>query len=140
MISHNLEERMRDLNPDMSLEEKLEAIYRISIKDKDHLKRFLRGGQRDFLVFNTADLVDSLRWPEGIDALMSLVSCYRNHRATLQTGRSETQVDPTLGKQIQVPITKGEPLEIEELDRAIRLLIRQASERDPKWNLENQPL
>ena len=48
--------------------------------------------------------------------------------------------DPIFGRQVEVPIMKTDVLEIEEMDCAIRHLIRQASEKDPTWKLENPPL
>jgi hypothetical protein len=128
-----------DLHSDMTPEERIEAIANVSMKDKQHLKRWLQASGRTWMVFNSLELVDSLRWPDGIDILMQLIARYRDHRASLETGRYETQRHPTTGEEIQVPISKGEVLEPEELDRAIRALVTQMKERDPTWTLEKTP-
>ncbi|OGO08158.1 MAG: hypothetical protein A2Y61_00300 [Chloroflexi bacterium RBG_13_60_13] len=122
---------------DMSAQERIEAITRVSMKDKSHLKRWLEASGRAWLVFNAIDLVDALSWPDGVDVLMQVVACYKDHRAGIETGRFEEQVDPTLGKMVRVPIYKGEPLEVEELTRAIRALVGQIKEKDPTWTLES---
>jgi len=129
-----------DLNPDMTPEERIEAVARVSMKDKDHLKRWLQATNRDWLVFNAIDLVDALRWPEGVDVLMQVIACYRDHRMAQETGRTEVVMDPGSGHYAEVPVFKGEALEIEEVDRAIRWLISKALELDPRWTLDQKPM
>lgn len=129
-----------DLNPGMTAEERIEAVLRVSMKDKDHLKRWLRGSGRQWLVFNALDLVDALRWPDGIDVLMQIVASYRDHRSAIETGRFEQQKHPQTGELVEVPVCKGEDLEIEEIDRAIRWLVAKALEKDPRWTLNNEPM
>lgn len=129
-----------DLNPEMTSEERIEAIARVSMKDKEHLKRWLQATNRDWLVFNTIDLVDALRWPEGVDVLMQVIACYRDHRMAQETGRFETQVDPVTRQEVDVPVFKGEALEIEEWDRLIRWAIGKALELDPRWTLDQKPM
>ncbi|MCK4858399.1 MAG: hypothetical protein KAT58_10550, partial [candidate division Zixibacteria bacterium] len=103
------------LNPDMSPEERSMALLRVAIKDKDHLKRWLSESGRRWMVFDALDLVDSLTWPEGVLALMEIIAAYREYRMGIESGNFELQVDPTLGKEIKVPIMKDELLEIAEL-------------------------
>lgn len=129
-----------DLHPDLSPQARIEALARVSLKDPGHLKRWLAASGRMWLVFNSVDLVDALKWPDGVDALMQIIACYRDHRASIETGRHEQQVDPTLGREVQVPIFKGEGLEAVELDRAIRALIEQLRGKDPTWPLEKPVL
>lgn len=129
-----------ELEPNLTLEEITQRYLNVSIKDKEHLKRWLEKSGRRWLLFDSLGLVDSLPFPEGIDDLMRVVACYRDYRQAQPSGRVEIQKDPTLGKEIEVSINKSELLEVEELDRAIRALIRQASERFPTWKLENPPL
>lgn len=125
-----------DLHSDMTAKERLEALARVSIKDKEHLKRWLQQSGRTWLVFNALDLVDALPWPDGVDLLMQIVARYREHRASLETGRHEEQVKPMTGEKVQVPIFKGEALEPEELDLAVRALIGQLRGKEPTWTLE----
>lgn len=126
-----------DLHPDMTPEERLEALARVSIKDKDHLKRWLQASGRTWLTFNALDLVDALPWPDGVDLLMQIVARYREHRSSLETGRHETQIVAATGTKVQVPIFKGEGLEVEEMIQAVQALIGQIREKDPKWQPEN---
>jgi len=48
--------------------------------------------------------------------------------------------NPVTKEQVKVPQMKEETLEVEELDRVIRYLIGQVTEKDPTWKLENPPL
>lgn len=120
--------------------EALARQYRVSLKDPGHLKRWLLESNRRWIVFDAVDLVDSLPFPEGVDDFVRVVACYLNHRATKPSGRVEIQKDPVLGEEVEVQIMKTDVLEVEELDRCIRYLISLASEKDPKWKLENNPL
>src|SRR4030042_3593069 len=99
------------------------------MKDKSHLKRWLEASGRAWLVFNAIDLVDALSWPDGVDVLMQVVACYKDHRAGIETGRFEEQVDPTLGKMVRVPIYKGGPLEAEGRTRPSRAPVGQMRDR-----------
>lgn len=125
---------------DLTAAERRERLLRVSIQSADQLKAWLEKSGRRWLIFDALGLVDSLPFPEGVDTLIQIIACYRDHRSVQPSGRTETITDPTLGKKIQAPIFKGELLEIEELDRAIRYLIRQASDKDPNWSLNNAPL
>ncbi len=124
----------------LSTDELSKRIFNVSIKSKKHLRDWLEQSGRRWLLFDGLDLIDSLRFPEGVDDLMRVVAAYRDHRCSKFSGRTERQVEPTLGKTVEVPINKTELLEVEEMDRAIRFLIRQCSERFPSWRLENPPL
>lgn len=129
-----------DLHSDMTAEERIEAIARVAMKDKNHLKRWLRATGRNWLVFNAPELVDALKWPDGVDVLMQIIACYRDHRAAIDTGRREKQMNPTTGTEVEVAIFKGEVLEADELDHAIRDLVRQIKEKVPAWKLEDPPM
>ena len=118
-----------------------DAQKNVAIKSPEHLKQWLSETGRRFLVFNALDLVDALPWPGGHEALVQIIMAYRDHRYAVPTGVSVTAPHAFHpGETINVPITKTEFLEIEEMDRAIRDLIGQASAKDPKWSLENSPL
>lgn len=131
---------IKRLDPTMSPEERSMALLRVAIKDKDHLKRWLQESGRRWMVFDALDLVDSLTWPEGVLALMEIIAAYREYRMTIESGNFETQVDPTLGQEVNVPIMKTDMLDVAELDRAIRALIGQATARDSTWSLDNAPM
>ena len=122
-----------DLYPEMNPEERIEALARVAIRDKAHLKRWLQASGRQWLVFNALDLVDALPWPDGIDLFMQVVARYRNHRASIDTGRTKMEQNPTTGEDVEVSIFKGETLEVEELDLVIRYLVDQIHEKDSLW-------
>lgn len=116
-----------------------EAI-RTAMKDPKHMRQWLEASGRRWLVFDALDLVEALPWPAGVEALIEIINCYRDHRRTQPSGRTQ-MVDPDWkGPPVEVPLMKGDMLEIEELDRCIRYLIGLASERDPQWSLEKAPL
>lgn len=131
---------MVELEPGLSFKEQSERLLRVSISDADQLKKWLEASGRRWLIFDALDLVDALPFPDGVDTLIQVIACYRDYRGTKQTGREETFKDPTLGKQISVPTYKGEMLEIEELDRVIRYLIRRITDKNPRWTLADEPL
>jgi hypothetical protein len=105
----------------MSQVERSEAQMRVALQTPGKLKEWLAQSGRTWLVFNGALLVDSCVWPEGAEAVQLICANYRDHRAGLKEPMPET-------------------LTIEELDRAIRYLVSQASALDPSWKLESDPL
>ncbi len=128
---------MVEVTDEMSLEEQSQRLFRISIKNAGQLKAWLEKTGRTWLVFNAMELVDSLPFPDGLDTLIQIIACYRDHRRTLPSGRTEKQTDEMLGEEIDVPVMKDELLEVAELDRAIRYLVGQITERDETWSLDN---
>lgn len=123
----------------MTAQQRSEALMRVAMQSPDHLRQWLEASGRRWLVFDASALVESLPWPGGVEALTQIVACYRDHRAVQPSGRTEPLQDPMTGETINVPVMKGENLEVEELDRVIRYLIGQVTERDPSWKLENPP-
>jgi len=119
----------------LSDQEKFERLERVAIASPEHLKRWLHDTDRRWLVFDALELVDSLPFPSGVDSLIQLIACYRDHRRVIPTGRTELQDNPETGVAIEVPVTKGEALEVDELDLAIRYLVAQIQKRDPAWRL-----
>lgn len=115
-----------------------------AMKDPEHLKKWLQESKRRWMTFNTKDLIAALPWPTGAQALAEIISVYRDHRRTIDTGRVEVRKvrDEVTGQEVEVdvPIFKDEILEIEELDRAIRHMIGLASAMDSGWKLTNAPL
>lgn len=127
----------------MSDIERSEAQMRTWMQGPDKLKEWLAASGRAWLVFNATHLVDSMDsviWEERIRDFQNLVAGYRDHRAGIKH-HQVPHPDPKAaaeGKMMDVGFP--ETLTIEELDRAIRFLITQASELDPNWKLENNPL
>ena len=119
--------------------EQSEAQMNVAVKSPEHLQAWLEATGRDWLVFNTKDLVDALPWPDGVDVLINFCRAYRDHRATKPTGDEELVPTPE-GDVVPVPVFHGERLTVIELDRAIRYLVGQASQLDPSWSLEGSPL
>lgn len=121
----------------LSEQEKLARLGRVAISSPEHLKRWLRDTDRRWLIFDALELVDSLPFPSGVDSLIQLIACYRDHRRAIPTGRTELQENPATGASIEVPVTKGEALEVDELDQVIRYLAALIRKRDPAWRLES---
>ena len=124
----------------ITLEEQAQRLLNVSIKDPAHLKRWLQETGRTWLVLDSLELVDALPFPDGLDTLIQIIACYRDHRNAIPNGKVEKQLDPIKGKEVDVPLMKTENLEVFELDRAIRFLISQITELEPSWNLQNPPM
>ena len=128
------------MTEEITLEEQFQRLFRVSIKDPEHLKRWLDESGRRWLVFDAIDMVDALPFPDGLNSLIQIIACYRDHRSIKPSGRVEKQADPTLGNEVDVPIMKTDVLEPDEIDRAIRFLVGQITELVPDWDLNNTPL
>lgn len=89
-----------------------EERLRVAQTDPEALKRWLVLTGRKYLVLNSADLVDALRWPDGHQVLQQLIEAYRNHRRTIESGKVERQ--ETMGVVADVKLMKSEVLELEE--------------------------
>lgn len=120
----------------MSPAERAAARDRVAMESPDHLRRWLRETGREWLALNSMDLVRSLPWPHGVESLVQILACYREYRATQPTDRTERQVEPSLGTEIEVPVMRGEALEADELDQAIHYLVRRIRKLRPSWVLE----
>ena len=88
----------------------------VAMASPDHLKEWLIKSKRRYLVIDAIELVDSLPWPEGVEALMQIINVYRQHRAGIPTGNTEVIDGAT------VAIMKGEGLEPSEIMEAIDFL------------------
>ena len=120
-------------NRNLTPEERMQAALRVSLSSPEKLIQWLEASGRTWIVFNARQLVDALPWPDGVSAFMQCVAAYRDHRSTIPTGETET----VSGQE--VPKFHTEALTVDELDRAIRFLISQASAQDPTWSLERPP-
>lgn len=108
------------------------------MKSPQHLKKWLAESGREWIVINSSDWVDALPFPDFHNLFMQMCARYGAYRATLESGR--TKLVETEKGEVEFPVMKAQTLEIEELDSAIRYLIRQASELDSNWSLENPAL
>lgn len=131
---------MVELEPGLSLQEQSERLLRVSLSSPEQLKEWLEKSGRKWLVFNALELVDALPFPDGVDTLIQVIACYRDYRSTLPNGETIKYTDPTLGNVVDRPLYKGEMLGVDELDRVIRYLIRQITDKNPKWSLNDAPL
>jgi hypothetical protein len=116
----------------MSDVERSEAQMRVAIKDINHLKRWAVESGRQWLIFNTNELIDSFpKEPEAqkaaIELFMQFVAGYRDHRATIPStdGGEIEQKEPGTGKIIKTPKTKPETLEWNEIEDCIDHLVSQ---------------
>jgi len=116
-----------------------QAQIRTAMKSQTMLIEWLEKSGRRWVTFNSRHLVDALPWPEGVESFMQIVAAYRDHRSILETGDVETIKNPD-GTSYTKSVLYGETLHIAELDRCIRYLIGQASNLDPDWSLEGEPL
>lgn len=117
-----------------------EAQMRTAMTSPSHMKEWLEKSGRRWLVLNGMHLVDALPWPSGVDALMQLIACYRDHRAVLDTGEVKTEVDPITKEKVEVVVYHPETLTFTELDRAIRYLVQLITDLDPSWKLTDPAL
>lgn len=117
-----------------------ERRMRVAMTSPTHLKDWLHESNRRWVILNGDHLVDALPWPDGVEAFMQLVACYRDHRATLPTGDTEVVQHPKTGKKYEVAAVFPETLTVAEYDRAIRWMVEQVTALDPTWQLENEPL
>ena len=124
----------------MSQEERVLAQQNVAMKSPEHMLEWLEKSGRKWLVLRSDHLVKALPWPDGVEFLIQILHAYRHHRLTIPSGRTEIQKDPITNMSIEIPVMLGETLEIEELDRAIRHLITQATQKDPTWSLDNPPM
>lgn len=85
---------------------------RVAQTDPEALKRWLLASDRKYMVFNSADLVDALQWPDGHQVLQQLIEAYRDHRRTMEADAVERQ--KTLNGVVEVKRLKSEVLEPEE--------------------------
>lgn len=129
-----------DTMKQMNADQLREARARVAMSSPEHMQQWLEASGRRFLVFPAAELVASLPWPGGVEALMQIIAAWRDHRRAQESGRYHEVRHPVMKDKVRVPIMKDDTLEIEELDRAIRYLISLASQRDPAWKLENPPM
>lgn len=124
----------------MSEEERLAAQRRVALDDPEKLLRWLEASGRRYILLDAKHLAEALPWPDGHEYFQQILQCYRDHRSTIPTGKTETTHDPVTGEDVEIPVMRDEMFTIEELDRAIRYLIGQASKLDSNWSLNNAPL
>ena len=124
----------------MTAKEIEEARDRVSIKDPNHLVRFLERSS-PVIPFVVKDLIAALKYSDDhLRAFQAIVNLYMSYRITQPSGDFEEMKNPLTGEIDKVPKTKTEVLTLTELDRTIRNLYGQAKDLDPTWSLDNAPL
>lgn len=97
-----------------------DAALNVAIKSKDQLIRFLNNSGRRFFVMKSEDLITSLpHFEDGVLAIQNIVSCYRDHRRTIPSDRTELVANPITASAVEVTVMKDEALEPEEYDDLI---------------------
>lgn len=119
----------------MGEQERKEALDNVAIQTREQLIRFLHESERKWLVLNTGHLVEALPFPQGVLMVQQIIAWYRNHRATVGTGRKQTVMDPVSRESIVIEEGHGEALEIREAEDVIRFLLDNIRQRDPTWTL-----
>lgn len=69
------------LNPQKKEPTVIHDARRNGMASPQHLKDWLRKTRRHFVVLKSDDLVDSLPWPDGVESIIEIIECYRQHRA-----------------------------------------------------------
>lgn len=119
-----------------SAEELQKAQQRVSIPSMKHLKAWMLGTNRGYVIFRGSDLIDALdSVPNSAETFQQLVNIYTSHRLTQPTGDVKEFQDPSRHLMAREPIFKDDRLTTEELDQCIRQLTREMYDRDPEWKL-----
>lgn len=117
------------------VETETDALTRVSMKNPHHLKQWLEASGREFLIFRSEDLVDSLPWPDGVNMLMQLIAYYRIRRRVLPNGEHEVQSHPVTLEKMEVPLMKDDLPTLEEMDVLVRSMVGKILEINPEWKL-----
>lgn len=118
----------------MTPEERAEARARVSMA-QTHLLEWVHATQREWMVFNTVDLIKSLPFPDGVSVFQQLITQYRDYRRVKPTGRKIEERNPKTGKPMVVDEMHGEQLSLVEAEGALRYLLTLVRELDPQWTL-----
>lgn len=111
-------ESITSSNPDVVTPEQ----YATAIKDPEHLKRWLKETQREFLILRTDHLVDALPWPGGVQTLIQMIELYKDHRATIPTGKTLTEKNTITDEIVEVQEMHPETLTEEEKGLLVKAL------------------
>ena len=117
-----------------------EQQLRTAMKSQEHMVRWVEESGRVWFIFNGKHLASALPWPAGAEALMQVIACYRDHRATLDTGETQFVENPITKDMAEVPMYYPETLTLTEMDRAIRWMHGQITSLDPSWKITDAPL
>lgn len=110
--------QVRSMEPD----ERREALAAVSMGNPEHLKQWLAASDRQYVVLKSADLVDALPWPAGVEAFQQVLMAYRDHRRAIRAEGPSAQLGPE-GRM------KDEDLEVDELEECMGQLAREVSRR-----------
>lgn len=117
-------------------EELLAAQKRVSIPSMEHLKRWLLGTNRGYVIFRGQDLLSALdEIPGSGEIFQQVVNLYTSYRLTQPTGDKRTEYDPRQKKDVLVPIYKDDRLTYEEKDQCVRQLTRELFDENEDWKL-----
>ena len=118
----------------------LEAQHRVAMKDLEHFLRWLQASDREFLIFFSKDLLDSLRFePDNLRLVQQLVHCYEQHRLTIAYD-TRVEKEPITGEEIEVAVCKDDRLTLAEKDRLVRKLVIDLKDAVPGWSLDGEPI
>lgn len=131
---------MRLPQDNLTQKEILEARERVAMKDLNHFRRWIQESDREFLTFNSKDLIDALEFaPENLELVQQIVQCYRQHRMAIKYD-TKIEIEPITGEEIEVSICKDDRLTVAEMDRLVRKLAGQLFDRSPGWSLDSEPI
>jgi hypothetical protein len=113
-----------------------QAQKAVAIPSLEHLKRWLLGTNRKFIIFRSEDLLDAfVAVPHAASDFQQLVNLYTSQRLTKPSGEVKRTIDPRTKQPVEEPLFKDDRLTVEELDQAIRQLTREMYDRNPEWKL-----
>lgn len=124
----------------MNQKEIREAQERVAMRSLDHFRQWLIASGREFLIFNSKDLLNSLEFaPDNLVLVQQIVDCYRQHRLDIPYS-TRKEIEPMTGETITVPICKDDTLTIAETDRLVRILASTLFDKVPGWSLDSEPI
>lgn len=122
----------------------LQELDRAAIRSPNHLKQWLAASGRRYIIMKTDELVDSLPWPEGVEALIHLIECYRQLRCTrvVETtpcprckGKPAAVQDCSACGQLGIYNRLGsDVLEQSEVKEVIQFLLQHVQTTEPDWS------
>ena len=117
-------------------EELQKARERVAIPSLEHLKRWLLGTNRGYIIFRGSDLLDALEEvPGAAETFQQMVNIYTSKRLTIRSGNVKTVIDPRTKKEVEEPLFKDDRLTYEEKDQCVRQLTRDLYDENPEWKL-----
>lgn len=112
---------------------------RVAMKSREQLMQWLKESGREFIIFNTKDLMDSLPHAQDAELLQQLIGLYATHRMSISYDKIK-MFDPISETEVEAEVTKDERLTLAEMDRLVRKLAGAIKDQHPEWSLDGDPI